>query len=141
MGDFFKFCGLLIKSKLYRRGAESPKGTEVKKVRFEEESKLEEIKKETNFNTVDDKSIDINRVTENVEVQKESENNKQTQQKVQKPQQSKFQYGNYSRYYGYRLEGSDPRLRFFNPNWFADKDVLDIGCNVGEVSFFSYPRF
>ena len=139
MGDFFKFCGLLIKSKLYRRGAESPKGTEVKKVRFEEESKLEEIKKETNFNTVDDKSIDINRVTENVEVQKESENNKQTQQKVQKPQQSKFQYGNYSRYYGYRLEGSDPRLRFFNPNWFADKDVLDIGCNVGEVSFFFIP--
>ena len=119
----------------YRRGAESPKGTEVKKVRFEEESKLEEIKKETNFNTVDDKSLSINRVTENVEVQKEPENNKQTQQKVQKPQQSKFQYGNYSRYYGYRLEGSDPRLRFFNPNWFADKDVLDIGCNVGEVSF------
>jgi len=119
----------------HRRGAESPKGTEVKKVRFEEESKLEEIKKETNFNTVDDKSLDINRVTENVEVQKESENNKQTQlQKVQKPQQSKFQYGNYSRYYGYRLEGSDPRLRFFNPNWFADKDVLDIGCNVGEVT-------
>lgn len=123
----------------YRRGAESPKGTEVKKVRFEEESKLEEIKKETNFNTVDDKSLDINRVTENVEVQKESENNKQTQKKVQKPQQSKFQYGNYSRYYGYRLEGSDPRLRFFNPNWFADKDVLDIGCNVGEVSFFFMP--
>ena len=119
----------------YRRGAESPKGTEVKKVRFEEESKLEEIKKETNFNTVDDKSLSINRITENVEVQKEPENNKQTQQKVQKPQQSKFQYGNYSRYYGYRLEGSDPRLRFFNPNWFADKDVLDIGCNVGEVSF------
>ena len=109
----------------------------MKKVRFEEESKLEEIKKETNFNTVDDKSIDINRVTENVEVQKESENDKQTQQKVQKPQQSKFQYGNYSRYYGYRLEGSDPRLRFFNPNWFADKDVLDIGCNVGEVSFLT----
>ena len=111
----------------------------MKKVRFEEESKLEEIKKETNFNTVDDKSLDINRVTENVEVQKESENNKQTQQKVQKPQQSKFQYGNYSRYYGYRLEGSDPRLRFFNPNWFADKDVLDIGCNVGEVSCLFIP--
>ena len=112
----------------------------MKKVRFEEESKLEEIKKETNFNTVDDKSLTINRVTtENVEVEKESENNKQTQQKVQKPQQSKFQYGNYSRYYGYRLEGSDPRLRFFNPNWFADKDVLDIGCNVGEVSFFIIP--
>ena len=126
---------LLTKYHCYRRGAESPKGTEVKKVRFEEESKLEEIKKETNFNTVDDKSLSINIVTENVEVQKEPENNKQTQQKVQKPQQSKFQYGNYSRYYGYRLEGSDPRLRFFNPNWFADKDVLDIGCNVGEVSF------
>ena len=126
---------MVTKYHCYRRGAESPKGTEVKKVRFEEESKLEEIKKETNFNTVDDKSLSINRITENVEVQKEPENNKQTQQKVQKPQQSKFQYGNYSRYYGYRLEGSDPRLRFFNPNWFADKDVLDIGCNVGEVSF------
>ena len=97
-------------------------------------------KKETNFKSVDnDKSNLTQTIAENVEVKKEtgSENSKQTQQKVQKHQQpSKFQYGNYSRYYGYRLEGSDPRLSFFNPNWFADKDVLDIGCNVGEVSSF-----
>ncbi len=45
----------------------------------------------------------------------------------------KFQYGNYSRYYGYRLEGSDPRLNFFDPKWLENKDILDIGCNVGEV--------
>jgi len=46
----------------------------------------------------------------------------------------KFQYGNYNRYYGYRLEGSDPRFRFFDPDWFRGKDILDIGCNVGEVT-------
>lgn len=46
-----------------------------------------------------------------------------------------YHYGNYDRYYGYRNlnEFIDVRLKVFlrNPYLFKDKDVLDIGCNVG----------
>lgn len=47
----------------------------------------------------------------------------------------KFRFGNYDRYYGYRNlnEFMDVRLKVFtrHPQFFKDKDVLDIGCNVG----------
>lgn len=120
----------------HRRGGESPKGTEVKKVRFEEQnSSFEEIKEtdlpkvETGHKPAVEEVVKVSEDDVKIE-QKTQVTTKQ--EKVQK--QPKFQYGNYSRYYGYRLEGSDPRLSFFNPNWFADNDVLDIGCNVGEVT-------
>ena len=47
-----------------------------------------------------------------------------------------FIYGNYSRYYGKRNPNhmEDPRLKIFKKEWFADKDVLDVGCNVGHVT-------
>ena len=47
-----------------------------------------------------------------------------------------FLYGNYNRYYGYRNPNSleDSRVKFFQPEWFKDKDVLDIGCNIGNVT-------
>lgn len=52
-----------------------------------------------------------------------------------KSKSAKYQYGNYDRYYGYRQlnEFMDVRLKVFlkNPQLFKDKDVLDIGCNVG----------
>jgi len=45
-------------------------------------------------------------------------------------------YGNYTRYYGYRLpdRASDPRLALFKAEWFEGKCVLDIGCNTGQVT-------
>ena len=50
----------------------------------------------------------------------------------------KFQYGNYDRYYGYRnpqMRGSrDYRLDYLQKEWFEGKDVLDIGCNVGDMT-------
>ena len=103
-----------------RSKAESPK--EVKKVRFEEEVQNSVEK------TVDDTAAP------------EQEAKKPTIQSVPEvkdlpvTKQAKFQYGNYNRYYGYRLEGSDPRLQYLDPDWFRGKDVLDIGCNVGEVT-------
>lgn len=49
-----------------------------------------------------------------------------------------FQFGNYDRYYGYRNlnEMMDVRLQVFQQNefLFKDKDVLDIGCNVGHLT-------
>lgn len=52
-----------------------------------------------------------------------------------KSKNAKYQYGNYDRYYGYRHlnEFMDVRLKVFlkNPQLFKEKDVLDIGCNVG----------
>ncbi|XP_052127581.1 7SK snRNA methylphosphate capping enzyme-like isoform X2 [Frankliniella occidentalis] len=49
-----------------------------------------------------------------------------------------FQYGNFNRYYGYRNPSSEPdlRLRCFAeyPELFRDRDVLDIGCNVGHIT-------
>ena len=50
--------------------------------------------------------------------------------------QKTFLYGNYNRYYGYRnpIVHDDPRLKLFHPEWFQDKTVLDIGCNIGNVT-------
>uniref|UniRef100_A0A8C3KKA5 RNA methyltransferase n=1 Tax=Calidris pygmaea TaxID=425635 RepID=A0A8C3KKA5_9CHAR len=62
-------------------------------------------------------------------------------QKTQQPQQRqrhrvrKFQYGNYCKYYGYRNpDCEDGRLRAMRPEWFAGKEVLDVGCNVGHLT-------
>ncbi|KAG8540030.1 hypothetical protein GDO81_019948 [Engystomops pustulosus] len=48
----------------------------------------------------------------------------------------RFQFGNYCRYYGYRNPSrtDDPRLRALRPEWFRNKAVLDIGCNVGHLT-------
>ncbi|XP_031564804.1 probable RNA methyltransferase At5g51130 [Actinia tenebrosa] len=48
-----------------------------------------------------------------------------------------FIYGNYNRYYNYRNPQSsvDPRTKCFRKEWFYNKDVLDIGCNVGNITF------
>ncbi|CAH2251014.1 7SK snRNA methylphosphate capping enzyme bin3-like [Pararge aegeria] len=54
------------------------------------------------------------------------------------PKNSRFQYGNYDRYYGYRNLNAmmDIRLQVFemHRHLFQNKDVLDIGCNVGHIS-------
>uniref|UniRef100_UPI00398F8799 7SK snRNA methylphosphate capping enzyme-like n=1 Tax=Pristiophorus japonicus TaxID=55135 RepID=UPI00398F8799 len=48
----------------------------------------------------------------------------------------RFQYGNYSKYYGYRNPGrcEDPRLAVLQPAWFKGKDILDLGCNSGHLT-------
>ena len=46
-----------------------------------------------------------------------------------------FRYGNYHRYYGYRVGETleDHRVAHFRDEWFAGKRVMDIGCNEGLV--------
>ena len=53
-----------------------------------------------------------------------------------KEKSNKFQYGNYNQYYGYRNPGNieDLRLQYFKNSWFEDKEVLDIGCNIGHIT-------
>lgn len=48
----------------------------------------------------------------------------------------KFEYGNYNRYYGYRAPTADDdhRLKYLKAEWFVGKEVLDIGCNVGQLT-------
>jgi len=49
-----------------------------------------------------------------------------------------FKYGNYNRYYGYRNpENEDNRLKVLSERieLFYDKNILDIGCNIGHVTF------
>lgn len=82
---------------------------------------------------------DIPQPTESVDQKTKSEppetTTKQTENKSQPQDDTKYHYGNYDRYYGYRNlnEFIDVRLKVFlrNPYLFKDKDVLDIGCNVG----------
>ncbi|CAG2108177.1 unnamed protein product [Medioppia subpectinata] len=46
-----------------------------------------------------------------------------------------FRYGNYNRYYGYRNANQfDSRLECLKREWFQNKDILDIGCNVGHIT-------
>ncbi|CAK9799325.1 7SK snRNA methylphosphate capping enzyme [Anthophora quadrimaculata] len=51
---------------------------------------------------------------------------------------SRYQYGNYNRYYGYRNShhDMDTRLTVFAQRkyLFFGKDVLDIGCNIGHIT-------
>ncbi|KAI1898744.1 hypothetical protein AGOR_G00075530 [Albula goreensis] len=58
------------------------------------------------------------------------------QQPRHRRKQRKFQYGNYSKYYGYRNPGQseDPRVRVLKPEWFQGKVVLDLGCNTGHLT-------
>lgn len=48
----------------------------------------------------------------------------------------KFQYGNYNRYYGYRkgTDCADIRINLFRKEFFENKDILDIGCNIGHIT-------
>ncbi|CAG0889239.1 unnamed protein product [Darwinula stevensoni] len=59
-----------------------------------------------------------------------------TEPKVQ-PVKEVFRYGNYLRYYGKRNEKGalDVRLSCFLKDWFKGKDVLDIGCNIGHITW------
>lgn len=61
----------------------------------------------------------------------------------QQHQRKKFQYGNYSKYYGYRNPGAseDLRIRLFKPEWFRGKDVLDLGCNSGHLTLYIAKMF
>jgi 7SK snRNA methylphosphate capping enzyme len=50
--------------------------------------------------------------------------------------ESAFQYGNYDRYYGYRLlkDSGDVRLKCITQSMVEGKDVLDIGANSGQFT-------
>lgn len=54
-----------------------------------------------------------------------------------------FQYGNYSRYYGYRNanKDKDKRINAFQEDWFSGKSCLDIGCNVGHLTLWLTKHF
>ncbi|UYV71636.1 CWC22 [Cordylochernes scorpioides] len=48
---------------------------------------------------------------------------------------NRFIYGNYNRYYGYRnVNEEDVRFHTFKEEWFRNKSVLDVGCNVGHLT-------
>lgn len=66
---------------------------------------------------------------------------------LQRPvERKKFIYGNYDRYYGYRNKDhnhEDIRLNIFNQykELFENKDILDIGCNCGQITMSIADKF
>ncbi|XP_029381648.1 7SK snRNA methylphosphate capping enzyme [Echeneis naucrates] len=69
-----------------------------------------------------------------------------------KKDKHRYQFGNYSRYYGYhgfygdRWQGrvgteDDLRLRLLEAEWFKDKTVLDVGSGTGHVTLSIARRF
>ncbi|XP_033103891.1 probable RNA methyltransferase Y17G7B.18 [Anneissia japonica] len=71
-----------------------------------------------------------------------SKDNQSKQAPKFKSQNKKFQYGNYTRYYGYRNpEDEDVRLGLFRKEWFEGKVCLDIGCNTGHVTLYVAKNF
>ncbi|CAF1002341.1 unnamed protein product [Adineta ricciae] len=50
-------------------------------------------------------------------------------------------YGNFQGYYGYRQPSHDQRLQYLEQNWFQNKQVLDIGCHTGHVTFYVAEHF
>lgn len=55
-----------------------------------------------------------------------------------------FIYGNYHRYYGYRIGrefSEDPRLALFDREWFTGRRCLDVGCNEGLVTLGVAAKF
>uniref|UniRef100_A0AC34R2P5 RNA methyltransferase n=1 Tax=Panagrolaimus sp. JU765 TaxID=591449 RepID=A0AC34R2P5_9BILA len=70
------------------------------------------------------------------EVEESSEPAQKSKKEKQQELNAKFRYGNFHRYYGSRLKGSekDSRLEVLNKDWFRRKNVLDIGCNAGYLT-------
>lgn len=91
---------------------------------------MDVTKSEEKSNTMEQKPVDNS--------QADGNSNKDATKKKFKFADAKYQYGNYDRYYGYRNlnESMDVRLKVFhhNQHLFKDKDVLDIGCNVGHIT-------
>ena len=56
-----------------------------------------------------------------------------------------FQYGNYTKFYYKRyldaLSSYDTKLNAFHINWFKNKRVLDIGCNIGTLTLLIAQAF
>lgn len=83
-----------------------------------------------------DKSLKV--VEKEPEKQVIEDKEKQEKQKIVRIKNSKYKYGNYNPYYGYETlnDDIDVRLKVFqrHSHLFKNKDVLDIGCNVGMMS-------
>lgn len=63
--------------------------------------------------------------------------NKPAKHKIESTTSKMFKFGNYDRYYGYRLKNQkDARLEIFQdyPFLFDDQEILDVGCNNGMIS-------
>ncbi|CAF2395331.1 unnamed protein product [Rotaria sp. Silwood2] len=50
-------------------------------------------------------------------------------------------YGNFQGYYGYRQPNHDQRFQYLEHNWFHNKQVLDVGCHTGHVTFYVAEHF
>ena len=116
----------------------SPKGK--KRKRNSGDSKLEDISSNAVLasNLTSDASTSrTNKDSPRRKFKKQSSNQSNTQQPAKyRRQDAKFTYGNYNRYYGYRnpAKEEDCRILGFEREWFDEKDVLDIGCNVGHMT-------
>lgn len=64
-----------------------------------------------------------------------------SKQQNQQQQHAPPRYGNFQGYYGYRQPNEDQRLQYLQPDWFQNKQVLDIGCHTGHVTFYVAEHF
>eukprot|EP00794_Sanderia_malayensis_P015219 gene15219-16793_t len=75
--------------------------------------------------------------------EQDKDTSKKTCNRKFREKDSKYRYGNYNRYYGYRNANmfEDDRVQSFQKDWFEGKTCLDIGCNVGHLTLHIAKHF
>lgn len=123
-------------TKIEKMSQEGEKVSESMSEKPETSVKDKKLSSEVKGESMNEKAKETLSSNEKLPKPKTEPNNTRKSGSSKQKHQKTFLYGNYNRYYGYRNPKvpDDPRLKLFHREWFQDKTVLDIGCNIGNIT-------